>query len=192
MRALDASGLDFRSDKLWTQYIDWEISVNDIMRASQVYDILLATPTMEHSAHFERYKQFVERFEPDQILNPQEYESISDLVYDKIKHDLDGGPMFFWDEYEQDIPDEEVREDGLMKRLVRRRKHVDTALTEFRHEILRRRRKLHRSNEEAVNERLKFENGVCLWVLRGVGLDLTAILNLRFVFSAKNYDAKYL
>lgn len=45
MRALDACGLDFRSDKLWIQYIEWEISVSDFMRASQVFDILLGTPT---------------------------------------------------------------------------------------------------------------------------------------------------
>lgn len=68
MRALDACGLDFRSDKLWREYIDWEISVNDYIRASQVFDILLGTPTMGYQSHFDSYKQFVERFEPDQVL----------------------------------------------------------------------------------------------------------------------------
>lgn len=71
MRALDACGLDFRSDKLWAQYIDWEISVGDYMRAGQVFDILLGTPTMNYIDHFDRYKEFVRQYEPDQILSSQ-------------------------------------------------------------------------------------------------------------------------
>lgn len=160
MRALDACGLDFRSDKLWMQYIEWEISVNDLQRASQVYDILLGTPTMDYLQNFKSYKDFVERYEPDQILNPQEYESISDRVYDKVNNDLNGGPMFFMEEYEEDIPEEEETEDGSSKRHISRRKHVEVALIEFRKEIVDRREKLHKSNEDAVNARIGFEHEV--------------------------------
>jgi pre-mRNA-processing factor 39 len=166
MRALDAAGLDFRSDKLWTQYIDWEISIGDYLRASQVYDILLGTPTMGYLSHFERYRQFIESYEPDKILSDQEYESISDRVYEKVKHDLDGQPMFFTEEYEEEIPENEMQEDGRTKRLISRRRHAEVALIEFRSEILLRRTKLHHANELAVNARLKFENGVSFLLLK--------------------------
>ncbi|KAI6189974.1 hypothetical protein M3Y97_00066500 [Aphelenchoides bicaudatus] len=160
MRALDSCGLDFRSDKLWTQYIEYEISVGDYMRASQVYDILLGTPTMNYVEHFERYKQFVASYEPDQILNQQEYDSIYDKVYDQVRNDLDGGPAFYLEEYEEDIPDDEQMDDGVTKRAVSRRKHVDVALNEFRREIISRRTKLHKSNDAAVGARLNFESGI--------------------------------
>lgn len=70
--------------------------------------------------------------------------------------------MYFLEEYDEEIPDDEQMDDGVTKRSVSRRKHIDVALTEFRHEILDRRTKLHKSNETAVNARLKFENGVLL------------------------------
>lgn len=68
--------------------------------------------------------------------------------------------MFFMEEYQESIPDEEQTEDEITKRTLSRRKHVEVALNEFRREILDRRTKLHRSNETAVEARLKFENGI--------------------------------
>jgi hypothetical protein len=68
--------------------------------------------------------------------------------------------MFFMEEYEEDIPDDEQTLDGVTKRVISRRKHVEVALNGIRAEILDRRDKLHQSNEIAVSARLKFENGV--------------------------------
>lgn len=93
-------------------------------------------------------------------MNPQEYESISDDVYRTVKDDLDGSPLFFEEVFEEDIPDDEQLDDGVTKRVIKQRKHIEVALNEFRREIIDRRKKLHRSNEAAVEARLKFENGV--------------------------------
>jgi hypothetical protein len=75
-----------------------------------------------------RYKSFVSAYEPNQILSKEEYDEITDIVYDRVKDQLDGQPMFFIEEYEQSVTappgeqegnDEEV---DLKPTMVRRRK----------------------------------------------------------------------
>ncbi|CAD5231794.1 unnamed protein product [Bursaphelenchus xylophilus] len=160
LRALEACGMEFRSDKLWTQYIDWEIENGEYQKASQVYDIVLSTPTQGYIGHFERYRRFVEEREPDEILSMEEYEAITDKIYDKIKNDLDGAPLFIIEEFEEDISDEEVIDESQTKRTVTRRKHMPVALIAYRDEIIDRRTKLHLANEVEINSRLKYENSI--------------------------------
>ena len=151
--------MDFRSDKLWIQYIDWEVAANELLRASQIYDVLLGTPTLGYQTHFERYKEFVAAHEPDQILSTQEYESISDRVYDAIKHQLDG-PMYFVEEYEEEVLDSETNDEPPTKRQAQRRRHAEPAIAEFRAEILNRRTKLFLTNESAISTRMIYEKAV--------------------------------
>ncbi|KAI6230212.1 hypothetical protein M3Y99_01088300 [Aphelenchoides fujianensis] len=156
VRALDACGLDWRSDKLWVSYLDWEVEQKQLQRAAQFYDLVLGNPTHGYQLHFERYKQFVAAHEPDQILNAEEYEAIAA----KVRERLHGAPLFHDETVEEDVPPEEVVEGGATKLTVRRRRHVDAAREAFRSEILDRRSKLFRSNEAAVGDRLKFENAI--------------------------------
>lgn len=53
-RAVNACGLEFRSDKLWDAYIKWENESKSYQRIVQIYDRLLAIPTQGYSGHFDK------------------------------------------------------------------------------------------------------------------------------------------
>ena len=58
MRALEACGLEFRSDRLWNEYIEWEIQNNELEKASVLFDVLIITPTANYQQNFEKYFSF--------------------------------------------------------------------------------------------------------------------------------------
>jgi hypothetical protein len=51
---LEACGLEFRSDKLWVEFIDWEIANRDFDKAMVLFDVLVMTPTAMYASHFEK------------------------------------------------------------------------------------------------------------------------------------------
>lgn len=57
-RALSAAGLEFRSDKLWEDYINWEMKHKNLPLVTALYDRLLKAPTQLYSQHFERFVRF--------------------------------------------------------------------------------------------------------------------------------------
>lgn len=54
-RALEICGFEFRSDKLWDKYIDWEAKNEEYVNITQIYKRLLTTPTKCFSTHFDKY-----------------------------------------------------------------------------------------------------------------------------------------
>ena len=54
-RALETCGLEFRSDKLWDKYIDWEAKNEKYVNITQIYRRLMTTPTKCYSTHFDKY-----------------------------------------------------------------------------------------------------------------------------------------
>lgn len=62
-RALEVAGMDFRSDKLWDQYINFEKKEQkDWKRVMQLYDRILKIPTQLYRHHFDKYVQPVVLF----------------------------------------------------------------------------------------------------------------------------------
>lgn len=53
-RAVEACGLEFRSDKLWDAYLKWENENKCYQRMVKIYDRLLAIPTQGYSGHFDK------------------------------------------------------------------------------------------------------------------------------------------
>lgn len=53
-RAIDACGLEFRSDKLWEAFIKWETEGKRVSKVVAIYDRLLGTPTQGYNNHFDR------------------------------------------------------------------------------------------------------------------------------------------
>ena len=49
-----AAGEEFRSDKLWEAYIEWEKSQGQLGRVTKLYDQVLTIPTQHYSQHFEK------------------------------------------------------------------------------------------------------------------------------------------
>lgn len=50
----DACGLEFRSDRLWESYIKWEAENGSALNVTNIYDRLLATPTLGYTSHFDK------------------------------------------------------------------------------------------------------------------------------------------
>lgn len=50
--AVDTAGLEFRSDKLWDAYIDWEKANGNMTNVLKIYDLLLSTQTQQYIKHF--------------------------------------------------------------------------------------------------------------------------------------------
>lgn len=55
MRGLEACGLEFRSDKLWEEYVEWEIQNGELDKAGTLYDVMIMTPTYGYAQHFEKF-----------------------------------------------------------------------------------------------------------------------------------------
>jgi len=84
-RALEICGFEFRSDKLWDKYIDWEAKNEEYVNITQIYKRLLTTPTKCFSTHFDNVKEHVDKREPWVILSQTELAELwvrSDLMID--------------------------------------------------------------------------------------------------------------
>ncbi|EDV94709.1 pre-mRNA-processing factor 39 isoform X2 [Drosophila grimshawi] len=58
-RAVQACGLEFRSDKLWDAYIRWENESKRYQRVVQIYDRLLTIPTQGYNGHFDNFQDVI-------------------------------------------------------------------------------------------------------------------------------------
>ncbi|XP_045453200.1 pre-mRNA-processing factor 39 [Melitaea cinxia] len=58
-RAIEACGLEFRSDRLWESYIKWEAENGSALQVTNIYDRLLATPTLGYTSHFDNFQEHV-------------------------------------------------------------------------------------------------------------------------------------
>jgi hypothetical protein len=92
--------MEFRSDRLWSDYIEWEVAANNMSKAMAIFDRLLLVPTQMYSQHFDksvffnyffynvfffRCQDFVNTNPPDKILPEDEY----DMLYKEIKLVMD-------------------------------------------------------------------------------------------------------
>lgn len=49
-----AAGTDFRSDRLWEAYVNWETELEKLANVTAIYDRVLGIPTQLYSQHFQR------------------------------------------------------------------------------------------------------------------------------------------
>lgn len=84
-QGLETCGLEYRSDRLWDHYIKWEIDQNQLLNASNIYNRLIATQTLGHLQHFENYKEFVNKNEPEKILSVKEYLDLRQKVAEGLR-----------------------------------------------------------------------------------------------------------
>ncbi|XP_062456807.1 E3 ubiquitin-protein ligase synoviolin-like isoform X10 [Rhea pennata] len=70
--AVAAAGMDFRSDKLWELYVEWEREQGDLRAITGIYDRVLSMPTQLYNHHWEKFKEHVMQNPPKDILSPEE------------------------------------------------------------------------------------------------------------------------
>ncbi|XP_078351980.1 pre-mRNA-processing factor 39-like isoform X1 [Oculina patagonica] len=58
-RAVSTAGEEFRADKLWDAYIEWEKSQGQLQKVTALYDRVFKVPTQNYSQHFEKFKQHI-------------------------------------------------------------------------------------------------------------------------------------
>uniref|UniRef100_A0A3B4BE10 Pre-mRNA-processing factor 39 n=1 Tax=Periophthalmus magnuspinnatus TaxID=409849 RepID=A0A3B4BE10_9GOBI len=71
--AVLAAGTDFRSDRLWESYINWEIELQKLSHVTAIYDRLLGIPTQLYSQHFQKFKEHVQNNHPKHFLAEEEF-----------------------------------------------------------------------------------------------------------------------
>lgn len=156
MRAVQGCGRDFRSDTIWTKFIEFEIEHHEFRRAMSLFDLVFTTMTLSYASHWEKFTDFIQSREPDEILTPEEYEDITkELLSDTLRnHD---GPLFTIEEYEK----QQLNEDGDIETVtMKRKRHSEAALRAYRETIIDRRRKTFQNNEREVQKRWSFESAV--------------------------------
>lgn len=84
-QAIEKCGLEFRSDKLWALYIQWENENRRYQKVLSVYDRLLETPIQNLKAHFEDLQHLINRHRPSKILSVDEFFAVRSFVVSKLK-----------------------------------------------------------------------------------------------------------
>lgn len=72
-RAIKSAGEEFRSEKLWNKYIQWELVNNDWKAVVRIYDWAIRTQTQHYSIFFNDFKEFINTHVPEDWLEAEEY-----------------------------------------------------------------------------------------------------------------------
>lgn len=137
--------MNFRSDRLWESYIKWEMENKRYNKVMGVYDRLLCTPTFDYMTHFESFQEFVSTHSPQRILSVDDFLALRSEVKSLLKSDDTGGP--------DDAPPGEDSPTS-------EKAPSDEETRAIREKIISTRRKMHKSNVNAVAARWTFEEGV--------------------------------
>ncbi|KYM79991.1 Pre-mRNA-processing factor 39 [Atta colombica] len=147
-RAIQACGLEFRSDRLWESYIKWESEGKRLSRVTALYDRLLSTPTLGYTSHFEAFQEFVSSNLPNRILSVDDFLALRAEVKALLKSDdatttsaADDAPPG------EEPPPHEVPP-------------TDEETRAIREKIISSRRKMHKANVNAVAARWTYEEGI--------------------------------
>ncbi|KAM9355390.1 pre-mRNA-processing factor 39 isoform 2-T2 [Pholidichthys leucotaenia] len=149
--AVLAAGTDFRSDRLWESYINWETEQQKLANVTAIYDRILGIPTQMYSQHFQRFKDHVQSNHPKHFLSEEEFVQ---LRLELSKASLSA---MVSDDGESQIAQEELppgTED-----LADPAKRV-TEIENMRHKVIEARQELFNHNEHEVSKRWAFEEGI--------------------------------
>ncbi|XP_067619258.1 pre-mRNA-processing factor 39 [Eurosta solidaginis] len=81
-RAVDACGLEFRSDKLWDAYIKWESESKHFHNVVKIYDRLLAIPTQGYSGHFDNFQDLINQHSVGSTITAEELRKVRAEIRD--------------------------------------------------------------------------------------------------------------
>ncbi|KAF7650998.1 hypothetical protein LDENG_00117130 [Lucifuga dentata] len=149
--AVLAAGTDFRSDRLWESYINWETEQQKLANVTAVYDRILGIPTQLYSQHFQRFKEHVQNNNPKHFLSEEEFVQ---LRVELSKANL---AAMVGEDDEKPVAEEELppgTED-----LTDPAKRV-TEIENMRHKVIEARQEVFNLNEHEVSKRWAFEEGI--------------------------------
>jgi len=73
-RAIDAAGSEFRSEKLWKKYINYELESKRFAAVLEIYDRVLNTQTQYYQNFFFEFTEFVSAHNPADMLKEADFE----------------------------------------------------------------------------------------------------------------------
>ncbi|KAM4663536.1 LOW QUALITY PROTEIN: pre-mRNA-processing factor 39 [Discoglossus pictus] len=138
--AIASAGLDFRSDKLWEMYINWEIEQKNLSGVTSIYSRLLGIPTQFYSQHFQSFKEHVQGNLPRDFLTPEKFVELRKNLASTNEHGAG-------DDFPTDM--EEIKDPA--KRT--------TEVENMRHRIIEVHQDIFNGNEYEVSKRWNFEEG---------------------------------
>ncbi|KAG5671606.1 hypothetical protein PVAND_001799 [Polypedilum vanderplanki] len=140
-RALNACGLEFRSDKLWEGYIKWENEEKNLLKIIEIYDRLLATPTQGYKSHWENFRELVNNNPVQKLIPIEDFKKFRD----EVRKDSN-------EKGDDEIPPGEDEDDDH----VRSEEEADA----IRKMIISKRKKINKANVEMINKRWSYEEGI--------------------------------
>ncbi|KAF2358087.1 Tetratricopeptide-like helical domain [Trinorchestia longiramus] len=75
-RAVEACGVEFRSDKMWDAYITWESNNKRWLRVTAIYDRLLSTPASKYISHWTKFQDHVRKHPANEVVSAEEYRTL--------------------------------------------------------------------------------------------------------------------
>ncbi|KAM4690972.1 pre-mRNA-processing factor 39 [Rhinophrynus dorsalis] len=140
--AVVSAGLDFRSDRLWEMYINWETEQGNLSEVTSIYSRLLGIPTQFYNTHFQRFKEHIQSHLPKEFLTPEKFMELRKELASVNLHGVTN----------DDIPSgmEDIKDPA--KRT--------TEVENMRHRIIEVHQEIFNLNETEVSKRWNFEEGI--------------------------------
>ena len=144
--AVLAAGTDFRSDRLWEMYINWENEQGNLREVTAIYDRILGIPTQLYSHHFQRFKEHVQNNLPRDLLTGEQFIQLRRELASVNGHSGDDGPPG------DDLPSgiEDITDPA----------KLITEIENMRHRIIEIHQEMFNYNEHEVSKRWTFEEGI--------------------------------
>ncbi|XP_047430528.1 pre-mRNA-processing factor 39 [Mugil cephalus] len=151
--AVLAAGTDFRSDRLWEAFINWETEQQKLANVTAIYDRVLGIPTQLYSQHFQRFKEHVQNNNPKHFLSEEEFlqlrlELSKASLLAMVGDGEDGEALATQEELPPGTED-----------LADPAKRV-TEIENMRHKVIEVRQEVFNHNEHEVSKRWAFEEGI--------------------------------
>ncbi|XP_053553821.1 LOW QUALITY PROTEIN: pre-mRNA-processing factor 39 [Bombina bombina] len=137
-----SAGLDFRSDKLWEMYINWETEQKNLSEVTLIYSRLLGIPTHLYSQHFQRFKEHIQNNLPRDFLTPEKFIEMRKQLAPVSDHEgsSEDGPSVW----------EEITDPA----------KLTTEIENMRHHIIEVHQEIFNQNEYEVSKRWAFEEAI--------------------------------
>ncbi|XP_061204613.1 pre-mRNA-processing factor 39-like isoform X1 [Neopsephotus bourkii] len=152
--AVAAAGMDFRSDKLWELYVEWEREQGDLRAVTGIYDRVLSMPTQLYNHHWEKFKEHVLHNPPKDILSPEE------LLWVQSKLATDPVPKPPEPEGTEVPPGEDLPPGVEGKGAAAANAQEDLDQEKIRELVISMRQQIYAQNEAEVSKRWNFEDGI--------------------------------
>ncbi|CAN7942472.1 unnamed protein product, partial [Ixodes hexagonus] len=189
-RAIESSGQDFRSDRLWDMFVTWELENKHLKEVTAIYERVLQVPTQLYGHHFEKFQEHVKTHPPKELLSTDEFLQLRQQYLESMRKapsvlpsspsstgggtaggvpGEEGGPsqMEIDEEEAGDAPPPGVDDagppgvdDDTVEKEDSRALKNDNEAKYIRDKVVEKRRVLFKANEEEVGRRWAFEEGI--------------------------------